>query len=341
MDEVHINIQHGISFRGEIRALRVEFFQRVHGNQPIDRQPRLIALTATFTRSYVPMLSNLMTVDFSISQCILRGSILEFQQPEIKMRLEMCSAKAQFVGKGLSHVAEFLQRNRDSSVVIFCNSRKQSQHVAIQLEKKLDLMKLSVDVVNINGALDKNNKFMGIRLFSDDRHSCQGKFRALVTTNASNVGIDKHSLALQVRFEWPCDLLTYFQERGRGSKLQGANSTCIVYGDLSSYVYLRSQLFAAGNNDDDASPSTDECDEYNSAILPRKNSHGQPITKKTYPLGPTGRRCLRERTTIKLQEVLSFFCLDLGCQHARGESYLATGILNTTCGLIICIVLDR
>ncbi len=149
-------------------------------------------------------------------------------------------------------------------------------------------------------------------------------------TNASNVGIDKHSVALQVRFEWPCNLLTYFQERGRGSRLQGAQSTCIVYGDLTSYVYLRRQLFAAGNNDDNTSPSTNDCDGYNSAISPRKTSRGQPITKKTYPLGPTGRHRLQERTTIELQEVISFFCLDLGCQHARGESYLAMGILNTT-----------
>ncbi len=212
MDEVHIHIQHGTSFHGEIRALCVEFFQRVYGNQPSDRQPWLIAFTATFPSSYVPMLSNLMTVDFSISQCILRGSILEFQQHKIEMRLEMCSAKAQFIGKGLSHVAEFLQRNHDSSIAIFCNSRKQSQHIAIQLEKKLDLMKLSVDVVNISGALDKIDKFMRIQLFCDDCHSRQGKFRALVMTNASNVGIDKHSVALQVPFEWPHDLLTYFQE---------------------------------------------------------------------------------------------------------------------------------
>jgi superfamily II DNA helicase RecQ len=162
MDEVHIHVQHGTSFLEEIRALRVEFFRRVYGNQPRDRQPRLIALTATFPSSYLPMLSTLLTVDFSISHCILRGSSVEFQQREIEMRLEMCSKKAQFVGKVLSQVAEFLQRNLYSSVVIFCNSRKQSQHIAVQLEKKLDLMKLSVDVVNINRSLDKIDKFWRI-----------------------------------------------------------------------------------------------------------------------------------------------------------------------------------
>ncbi len=63
----------------------------------------------------------------------------------------------------------------------------------------------------------------------------------------------------------------------------------------------------------------------NSVPSPRSINH-----EKNIPTRSTGRRRLRERTGIELQEVLSFFCLDLGCQHARGESYLATGILNTT-----------
>ncbi len=91
-------------------------------------------LTATFLSSYLPMLSTLLTVDLSIFNCILRGSTIEFQQRKIEMRFEICSKKAQFVGKGLLQVAEFLQRNLDSSIVIICNSRKQSQHIAVQLK---------------------------------------------------------------------------------------------------------------------------------------------------------------------------------------------------------------
>jgi hypothetical protein len=54
--------------------------------------------------------------------------------------------------EGTSLAADFLQSNLESSVVIFCNSHKQSIHVSGQLEKKLDQVKLSVDVVNINGS---------------------------------------------------------------------------------------------------------------------------------------------------------------------------------------------
>jgi hypothetical protein len=223
-----------------------------------------------------------------------------------------------------------LLHNPDLSVVVFCNLRKQSQHFTTHLEKKLDLAKLAIDVININGSLDKIDKFWRIHLFCDDRHSRPGRLCALITMNAANVGIDKHSITLQVRFEWPCNLLTYFQERGRGSHIEGVQSTCIKYGDLLSHVYMMTQLFSKSIYDDDTSPSADNevIESFNLAISPRHSSK-QVNTKKTYPLGPTGRRSVHICTQSEMQEVLQLFCLDLGCQHARGEAYLSVGTLHS------------
>ena len=134
-------------------------------------------------------------------------------------------------------------------------------------------------------------------------------------------------MALQVRFELPRDLPTYFQERGRGSLCPGEPSTCILYGDLSSYVYLLIQLFVVGNDvEDDVTSSTPNGNGYNSAISPRKQGQVSP-KKKNYPLSIMARRTLRLHTQTELHEVIRYFCLDLGCQHARGEFYLSTGAL--------------
>jgi superfamily II DNA helicase RecQ len=159
MDKAHIHVQHGTSFRDDIRALRAEFFTQVYGNQPSIRRPCLIALSATFPISYLWLLSNLLTVDVTTDNCVLRGSSQEFCQHEIEMKLEMCAKKAVFVSKGLAMVTNFLEQNTDCSVVIFCNSRQQSLHIASQLEKKLDMKKLAVNVLNINGSLKKTDKF--------------------------------------------------------------------------------------------------------------------------------------------------------------------------------------
>jgi hypothetical protein len=80
------------------------------------------------------------------------------------------------------------------------------------------------------------------------------------------------------------------------------------------------------HDNEETSPNT-EVEEFNSAISPHKHRM-QLTTKITYPLGPTARHSLQVCTSAKLQEVLRFFCLDLGCQHARGEAYLSTGTID-------------
>jgi hypothetical protein len=194
MDEAHIHVQHGTSFRDNIHALRVEFFRQVFGNQPVNRRLLSIVLSATFPSSYLRFLSSLLTVNLTIGDCVLMGSPIDFRQCKIEMKFELCSNKGHFVSKGLSMVTDFLQINHDSIVVIFCNSRKQSQHFSFHLDKKLYQAKLAIDVININGSLDKIKIFWRIFPFCDGCHSRHGQFRALVTTNASNVEIDKHSI---------------------------------------------------------------------------------------------------------------------------------------------------
>jgi hypothetical protein len=307
MDEAHIHIQHETAFHDDICALCVDFFRRVFGNQPTNQRPRLIVLSATFSSSYLHILSSLLTANSTIGDCVLRGLPIDFCQCKIDMKLEVCSNKGQFVSKGLLMVTDFLQLNRDSSVIIFCNSRKQSQQFSLHLDKKLDQAKLSIDVININESLDKIDKFWRIRLFCDDHYRCQGQYRALVTTNASNVGIDKHSIALQVQFEWPPDLLTYFQERGRGSSSQVVRSSFILFGDFASFINLMSQLLMASKLDDGKSSCGNEVEGFNSAISPWKHGTMQQNAQKKYPLGPTGRRNLCKHTKLELHEVIHFF----------------------------------
>jgi hypothetical protein len=109
MDEAHIYVQHGISFRDDIRALCINFFRRVFGNQPANQRPQLIVLSTTFILSYLCMLSGLLTVNVTIDDCVLRGSPIDFRQRKIEMKLEVCSNKGQFVSKDLLMVTDFLQ----------------------------------------------------------------------------------------------------------------------------------------------------------------------------------------------------------------------------------------
>jgi hypothetical protein len=156
-------------------------------------------------------------------------------------------------------------------------------------------MKLNVDVIHINRSLHKTDKFWQIRLFCDEGHIREADFRILVTTNAANVGIDKSTICLQVRFEWTRDLLTYFQERGRGSRLRGVSSMCVLYADLSLYAFLVYQ-YLRGEDNNRATEAVDagECEGFNSAISPQRPLR-RPlnITEHDFALGHTAKKALQ------------------------------------------------
>ncbi len=102
---------------------------------------------------------------------------------------------------------------------------------------------------------------------------------------------------------------------------------CIVCGDFSSYVYLMGQLLMKSLHDKEETYPDNEVKGFNSAISPCKQR--TPLNnKKTYPLGQKARWALRACTANELQEVLRFFCLNLGCQHACGKAYLLSGMLD-------------
>ena len=153
-----------------------------------------------------------------------------------------------------------------------------------------------------------------------------------MTKNAANVGTDKSHIALQVRFDWPRDLLTYFQERGRGSRKPGVRSACVLYADLSSYVFLLCQLLRGSEhsvviNDNQSG----QCKGFYSAISPQQAATRQANkSQEDFALRPTAKKQLKDRCIKELLEVLRFFCLDLGCQqHKRGEIYLSSGYLDS------------
>ncbi len=248
MDKAQIHVQHRMSFWEDICALRVDFFRQIYSNQPCKIRPRLIMFTATFPSSYVWLLSTLLTVDLSMDDCIRQVSAQEFCQWETVMKLRMCSNQWQFVAKGLTLVADFLHQNHDSSIVVFCNSWKQSQHFTVHLEKKLDAAQFSIDVLNMNGSLNKIEKFWRIRIFCDNRHIIMGDsvplfwqmFPMLVLTNIQlcfRYVLNGHAISSHCSKSKEEDLAYRVLH-------QGVNSMYTVWDCIIQIEYIFSHVFA-------------------------------------------------------------------------------------------------
>ena len=207
-----------------------------------------------------------------------------------------------------------------------------------EAERKCDEANIDSDAIHIHGSLSKHEKFWRIRLFcgnaSDDLQELN--LRMLFSTNASNVGIDDKDIVFGIRYEWPRDLPTYFQERGRLARILGTLATFILMADLSSFDFLMRQSLSS--EFDDNATSTSELQQQvlgaNSVISPLRNNAAraaQVAQQKTttYALKRDGRRRLMTRQVRELLEVVRFFCTNRGCQHRASAHYLSTGRLTT------------
>ncbi len=105
----------------------------------------------------------------------------------------------------------------------------------------------------------------------------------------------------------------------------GTTSTCILYTDLGSCVFLVTHT--RGDTSHVEPEMMNEGGGFNSAISPRCVRPANN-SQFDFSLGLTAKRRLSVHTLGKLHQVLRFFCLDLGCQQVQGEIYLSTGLLD-------------
>ena len=335
LDEVHLHVQHGDSFREDVRILADLFFSVVFHPADTESTVLFLALTATLPEQYLASLSRLTTLPFP-PQCVIRGSLEDFMQREINLT-QICCGKKAYAGAGIDEAIDHLRKNAQSKLVLFTNSKRNSFKFVAALERKLDEAKLPVpvDVLHIHGSLLKMEKFWRVRLFCHKiGDSGDANLRALVGTSAVNVGIDNDAIDMVIRFEFPRDLATVFQECGRGSRRRHSKSTCLVMYDLQSFDYMMRLYLSPIKMSECDSDDKREFRAATMVVSPGGTSRQQSSTggeaalsKKRFVLSRAAKKRLNDRQVRELQEVSQFYCLNFGCQQIRKEHYLSTGIL--------------
>jgi hypothetical protein len=165
-----------------------------------------------------------------------------------------------------------------------------------------------------------------------------------MATNAINVGLDDSKIDIVVRIELPRSLLTYFQERGRVARVEGSSGTSVLFASVESYVNIIRQILGNKSREEEE-PTIEQLQIIGagSAITPlsaraqrriqeREAADDVPAAnspKKTkYALSKSMKIQLRRRQLRDLEDVLRYFFLHKGCQHARSSFYLSQGILD-------------
>jgi superfamily II DNA helicase RecQ len=321
IDEAHLWAKHGSSFREEIRFLQHEFFAPLYAGN--DGGPLFLAMTATMSKPTLATFMSLTSVGFPLANRVWADAVA-FAQPNIAMSHVVSSEYT----KNLNSVVEHCRDNPTGGAFVFVNMKTLSHKLLPLLEAKLADSRVAVDVIHIHGSLDKDEKLSLVKLLMGSMTVSDFNPNAMIATSAADVGMNHPNVGLVLIFEWPEDVATYVQRRGRGGR-QGQRARTILVAGLSAHVSLVSRIFRQGDSpDDDADTDVNATIEgQNTIVTPRKKKKRAHGRKKSYPLSSGQRKNLVVRGLDEHLDVLILHCHRRGCQHVLIQEYLASGRL--------------
>ena len=329
VDEAHLYAQHGRTFRESICVLSNLFFQPLFWGGG-DNCPLFLAMTATMTERLLRNFSKLTHVDWLLKEHQLWSTPTEFRQRNIVMDLHVGD---QVKNCGLVEVVKVMKQESNARACVFVNFRSEAIKWSGVLEGLLSDELMRTAVLQINGDMDKSEKFAFIRLFVAAIK--KGKFnpRVLVATAAANTGIDAPNLIWVLRVGIPRCLITLLQERGRNARELHTTGMYVVLTDWTIFAYLVLSILK--------NPPAGEGDEIhdhffvNSMIgsqTPEKRratAESQRKEKEKSPTAPLSEANKAENVRIALDDLIDtlhlLFLPAHGCIHLRCETILSTG----------------
>jgi len=324
---------HGRTFRECIRYLEKVFF-RVIFSKNTSYHPLFLSMTATMTQSLLQSLSTLTCVDWSLKHHQLWVSAYAFRQRYIKMTFDVTG---EITAVALPRLVTHMKRNPDSYAAIYVNFKTECSHWAAKFEKLITKALLddddddkTINVIQIHGDMDKEEKFRFIRLFTGDEVMADTNPQVLTATSAANTGVDQERLDWVTRIGLARCISTILQERGRNARKSGMKGMFQMFTSWKLFVSLilsilaPSQEMGKEQNSSDGSINT-----MIRALSPQKPSQ-MDAHKYNCPLTAEQKHNNIVTAHDDVMQVLKLYFLPgLGCIHCRTEWFVAVGELTT------------
>ena len=260
IDEIHLFVDFGCSFRSSFQQLRSKIFNIFRLNNDECTVPFLL-MTATFNVRLHSLLETMIGYKI-LQQNTFWAPIDSFKKRHIKIDLSYSNQHFNLTKRLLSNY--FGANNDDFKCIIITNTAKRAAECQDSLDHWLDVEnKISGDTVLVVGNQDPELKFAFTTQFTNTKFSNQDNddgttFRPrflLGTSGCIGAGLDCPDVHLVVRMGLPTSIINFIQEMGRCGRTLPTTNTSesidqfhIIF-TIHDYVYLFERLYIIDNDD--------------------------------------------------------------------------------------------
>jgi len=263
VDEVHLFVHYGLSFRTEFAMLSSTLFRHLIIDRGAGYKTKIpvLFMTATCTNRIFRQLQDLTTLKFfpTLVNVYWPGPIDMMNRHIMITVLYTNQPSSQFV----KTIGETLKTDRKKSFIGYGNIKTLVDNISEKYGNWLDTTGYRSDYVTVTGSLKKEQKFHYTKLFCSERNvarvveadECDRPFNPqvmLATSGAANAGIDNKDVHGVFRFEFPPSVEDCIQEEGRAGRRNGADHTtdwyCICI-SLESFLSVLRRVLTSTSKD--------------------------------------------------------------------------------------------
>ena len=235
IDEVHLFVHYGLSFRREFAMLSSTLFRHLINDNGLGYRTKIpvLFMTATCTRRIFEQMQALTTLKFynSLVNVHWPGPI-DMMNRHIMISVAYTNQpSAQFVKK----IGDTLKNDRKTCFIGYGNIKTLINSISEKYGNWLDTTGYRSDYVTVTGSLKKEQKFHYTKLFCSEKNIARIEEAEddgdrpfnpqvmLATAGAANAGIDNKNVHGVFRFEFPPSIEDCIQEEGRAGRRVGAD----------------------------------------------------------------------------------------------------------------------